>query len=73
MIINQEYKMWKKDAPHLYDFLLLHSLDWPSYSFQWLPETDTSEDLTNHYALISSNSLDPDQSQLQKIKVSLPN
>lgn len=73
MIINQEYKVWKKDSAHQYDFLIQHSLDWPSYTFQWLPETDASEDYANHYAIISSNAAEADQCQLQKIRVQMPN
>jgi histone-binding protein RBBP4 len=38
MIVNQEYKIWKKEAPYFYDLLILHSVDWPTFTFQWLPE-----------------------------------
>jgi hypothetical protein len=40
MIINQEYKFWKKEAPQAYDFVVLHSLDIPSFSFEWLPQIE---------------------------------
>lgn len=73
MIINQEYKIWKKESPDCYDFLLLHSLDWPTYTFQWLPEVHSQEDCTSLYALIALSNADPDQSQILKIKVDYPN
>lgn len=72
MIINQEYKQWKKEAPYKYDLALLRSLQWPSTTFQWLPQTQSSQDCDYHYAVICSNSLEIDQCQLQTIKVSIP-
>ena len=36
-LINEEYKVWKKNAPYLYDVVLTHALDWPSLTVQWLP------------------------------------
>lgn len=35
--IDAEYKIWKKNTPYLYDFVLTHSLEWPSLTCQWLP------------------------------------
>lgn len=35
--INEEYKIWKKNAPFLYDFVLTHALEWPSLTVDWLP------------------------------------
>lgn len=36
-IIAEEYKVWKKNAPFLYDVVLTHPLEWPSLTVQWLP------------------------------------
>lgn len=36
-LIDAEYKIWKKNTPFLYDFVLTHSLEWPSLTAQWLP------------------------------------
>ncbi|KNC71264.1 hypothetical protein SARC_16200, partial [Sphaeroforma arctica JP610] len=36
-IINEEYKIWKKNSPSLYDMVLTHALEWPSLTVQWLP------------------------------------
>ena len=35
--INDEYKIWKKNASFLYDLVLTHALEWPSLTVQWLP------------------------------------
>ena len=36
-VINEEYKIWKKNSPFLYDLVMSISLDWPSLTVQWLP------------------------------------
>ena len=37
-IINENYKIWKKNVPFLYDMVVTHSLEWPSLTVQWLPD-----------------------------------
>ena len=37
-LINEEYKIWKKNTPFLYDLVMTHALEWPSLTAQWLPE-----------------------------------
>jgi histone-binding protein RBBP4 len=43
-IINEEYKIWKKNVPFLYDLLFSHALQWPSLSVQWFPDAKRNED-----------------------------
>tara|TARA_R110002050_G_scaffold196244_2_gene331123 strand:+ start:184 stop:360 length:177 start_codon:yes stop_codon:yes gene_type:complete len=38
-VINEEYKIWKKNTAFLYDMVVTHSLEWPSLTVQWLPES----------------------------------
>uniref|UniRef100_A0A667WA29 Retinoblastoma binding protein 4, like n=1 Tax=Myripristis murdjan TaxID=586833 RepID=A0A667WA29_9TELE len=38
MVINEEYKIWKKNTPFLYDLVMTHALEWPSLTVQWLPD-----------------------------------
>lgn len=38
-MIDEEYKVWKKNTPFLYDYVMTHSLEWPSLTCQWLPHT----------------------------------
>lgn len=35
-LINEEYKIWKKNTPFLYDLVLTHALVWPSLTVEWL-------------------------------------
>ncbi|OBS58554.1 hypothetical protein A6R68_10321 [Neotoma lepida] len=37
-VINEEYKIWKKNTPFLYDLVMTRALQWPSLTIQWLPE-----------------------------------
>jgi len=43
-VINEEYKIWKKNTPFLYDLVMTHALEWPSLTAQWLP------DITRYYS-----------------------
>lgn len=35
--VNEEYRVWKKNAPFLYDVMITHALEWPSLTVEWLP------------------------------------
>lgn len=73
MLINHEYKLWKKNSAYNYDLAILHAVEWPSTTWQWLPDMELDEDgFENHYAILSANSSEPDQSELQKVKVIIP-
>ena len=39
-LINEEYKIWKKNTPFLYDLVLTNALEWPSLTINWLPTLD---------------------------------
>lgn len=36
----QNHKVWKKNAPRLYDFFLSSALLWPSMTVQWFPDKE---------------------------------
>ena len=38
-IINEEYKIWKRNTPFLYDIVMTHALEWPTLTVQWMPKT----------------------------------
>uniref|UniRef100_A0A8C9X5X3 Retinoblastoma binding protein 4, like n=1 Tax=Sander lucioperca TaxID=283035 RepID=A0A8C9X5X3_SANLU len=40
-VINEEYKIWKKNTPFLYDLVMTHALEWPSLTVQWLPDVSS--------------------------------
>ncbi|KAL3765317.1 hypothetical protein ACHAWO_010006 [Cyclotella atomus] len=36
-MIAEEYKIWKKNTPYLYDYVMTHGLEWPSLTIQFFP------------------------------------
>lgn len=42
---QQNYRVWKKNAPLLYDYLVTNSLLWPSLSVQFFPDITHMNDL----------------------------
>ncbi|GMP59244.1 hypothetical protein CsSME_00022607 [Camellia sinensis var. sinensis] len=39
-LVNEEYKIWKKNTPFLYDLVITHVLEWPSLTVEWLPNRE---------------------------------
>ena len=37
--VEEEYGIWKKNAPFLYDIMFSRNLVWPSLTVDWLPKT----------------------------------
>jgi len=45
-MVNEEYKMWKKNSVFLYDMLYGRALEWPTLTTQWLPDKRRYASLT---------------------------
>ena len=41
--VSEEYRVWKKNSPYLYDVVLSSELDWPSLTVQFLPDRQRVE------------------------------
>jgi len=54
-MIDAEYKIWKKNTPFLYDFVLTHALEWPSLTCQWLPNTRNAKHAVEHNLLLGTH------------------
>lgn len=56
-IVNEEYKIWKKNTPFLYDLVMTHALEWPSLTAQWLPDVMRPEgkDYSIHRLLLGTH------------------
>jgi len=39
-VINEEYKIWKRNSPFLYDLVVSHALEWPTLTCQWTPDKE---------------------------------
>ena len=73
-VINEEYKIWKKNTPFLYDLVMTHALEWPSLTAQWLPEVARIEgkDYSVHRLILGTHTSD-EQNHLLIASVQLPN
>jgi len=75
-LINEEYKLWKKNSPFLYDLVLSSALEWPSLTVEWLPDKKCVKDNDIDYSIqrlvLSTNTNDTEQNYLTIGQVKLP-
>ncbi|KAG7221797.1 hypothetical protein INR49_017063 [Caranx melampygus] len=73
-VINEEYKIWKKNTPFLYDLVMTHALEWPSLTVQWLPDVRRPEgkDYAVHRLVLGTHTSD-EQNHLVIASVQVPN
>ncbi|KAL7331550.1 Histone acetyltransferase type B subunit 2 [Mucor circinelloides] len=74
-LINEEYKMWKKNSPFLYDLVVTHALEWPSLTCQWFPTVEEVPDKNYKIQnlLLGTHTNDNEPNYLQIASVRLPN
>ncbi|OXH00180.1 histone acetyltransferase type B subunit 2, partial [Cryptococcus neoformans A5-35-17] len=72
--INEQYKVWKKNTPFLYDTVITHALTWPSLTCQWLPDvTDVpNSDYTSQRIIIGTHTSGQANDHLIIAEVLLP-
>lgn len=71
-IVNEEFKIWKKTVPLLYDFVHTFALDSPSLVFQWLPDYNVSQSDLEVKFLIGTNTINKSENYLKLGSVTLP-
>uniref|UniRef100_A0A672YPC9 Histone-binding protein RBBP4-like n=1 Tax=Sphaeramia orbicularis TaxID=375764 RepID=A0A672YPC9_9TELE len=71
---NEEYEIWKKNTPFLYDLIMSHALEWPSLTVQWMPEVTKpdGEDYNVQQLLLGTHTTD-EQNHLVIASVHMPN
>ena len=74
MMINEEYKIWKKNTPFLYDLVMTHALEWPSLSVEWLPGKVIPENapFSEQQLLLGTHTSDSEQNYLMLATCRLP-
>eukprot|EP00020_Sapocribrum_chincoteaguense_P008511 CAMPEP_0170748348 /NCGR_PEP_ID=MMETSP0437-20130122/9805_1 /TAXON_ID=0 /ORGANISM="Sexangularia sp." /LENGTH=424 /DNA_ID=CAMNT_0011087181 /DNA_START=101 /DNA_END=1372 /DNA_ORIENTATION=- len=72
--INQEYKIWKKNAPFLYDLVMTHAIEWPSLTLCWLPdkEAEADRDYSTSRIILGTHTSGTEQNHLLLAQVRLP-
>ena len=59
----EEYKIWKKNTPFLYDLVVTHALEWPSLTVQWLPDRveDPGKDYSTQKLILGTHTSENEQ------------
>ncbi|WUR03098.1 histone-binding protein RBBP7 [Vairimorpha necatrix] len=72
--ILEEYNIWRKNVPYLYDLMFSHALQWPSLSIQYFPESkrDEKKEKTSQRLLITTNSEMTEQEYIHIASVEFP-
>ncbi|KAF4677737.1 retinoblastoma binding protein [Perkinsus chesapeaki] len=73
--INEEFNIWKKNTPFLYDTVISHTMEWPSLTVEWLPSktpADRSTDYTTHKMILGTHTSNGDQNYLMIGQVKVP-
>jgi len=73
-VINEEFKIWKKNCPFLYDIVVTHALEWPSLTCDWLPDpfVDEEKHTIVHNLVLGTHCSEGAQNQLLLANVTLP-
>ncbi|XP_009791634.1 WD-40 repeat-containing protein MSI2 [Nicotiana tabacum] len=71
--VEEEFSVWKKNTPLLYDLVICHALEWPSLTVQWLPSpaVDNGSFLT-HKLILGTHTSDDFPNFLMVANVHLP-
>ncbi|KAK9805231.1 hypothetical protein WJX72_007327 [[Myrmecia] bisecta] len=71
-LVNEEYKIWKKNTPFLYDLVITHALEWPSLTVQWLPGKVVDEQRSKQKLVLGTHTSESEQNYLMIAEVALP-
>ncbi|EEQ39755.1 Histone-binding protein RBBP4 or subunit C of CAF1 complex family protein [Clavispora lusitaniae] len=73
-VINEEFKIWKKTVPLLYDTIHTHAMKWPLMAVQFLPKYTVSEDKNTISVnlAIGTNTSGREQDLVQVVSLDLP-
>ncbi|KAI5080590.1 hypothetical protein GOP47_0003773 [Adiantum capillus-veneris] len=73
-LINEEYRIWKKNTPFLYDLVITHALEWPSLTVQWLPDRKEppGKDYSVQKLILGTHTSDDEPNYLMLAEVHLP-
>eukprot|EP01018_Ginkgo_biloba_P032416 Gb_32820 [translate_table: standard] len=69
-MVNEEYKIWKKNTPFLYDLVITHALEWPSLTVQWLPARQ-DKDFAAQQVILGTHTSDNEPNYLILAEVQL--
>jgi len=74
-IVQEEYRVWKKNTPFLYDLVMTHALDWPSLTVQWMTDQKSvpgDSGVNIHKMVLGTHTSNGEPNYLMVAEVSLP-
>ena len=71
--IEEEYRIWKKNTPFLYDILLTKCLEWPSLTVNWMKAAHNVNDIYHKQQLVlGTQTSDQENNSLMFANVKIP-
>jgi histone-binding protein RBBP4 len=73
--VEEEFSVWKRNTPLLYDLFISHPLAWPSLTVQWLPSSPqphSHPSFNLHKLLLATHTSDEEPNYLMLAESSLP-
>ncbi|KAG4966974.1 hypothetical protein AAZX31_12G031900 [Glycine max] len=73
--VEEEFSVWKKNTPLLYDFFISHPLQWPSLTVHWLPSSPqphSHPSFNLHKLLLATHTSEGESNFLMLADASLP-
>eukprot|EP01025_Chloroclados_australasicus_P012083 TRINITY_DN15501_c1_g1_i4.p1 TRINITY_DN15501_c1_g1~~TRINITY_DN15501_c1_g1_i4.p1 ORF type:complete len:454 (+),score=49.10 TRINITY_DN15501_c1_g1_i4:32-1363(+) len=72
--VQEEFNIWRKNTPFLYDMVITHALEWPSLTVQWMPERKEypEQGYSKQRILLGTHTSDNEQNYLTLADVQLP-
>jgi len=49
--VEEEFSIWKRNTPFLYDLMISHPLEWPSLTLHWVPSTPIPYSKDSYFAV----------------------
>ena len=71
-IRRQRHLLWKRNAPYLYEFTMIHALEWPSLTVQWLPHSTKVGSCLAHGLLLGTHTSDKEPNTVMLAAMHLP-
>lgn len=70
--VQEEYQLWRKNCPYMYDFVSETALTWPSLTIQWLPDELNKEGPIPQRLLLGTHTSGEDIDYLKIASTELP-
>lgn len=70
--IQEEYQLWRKNCPVMYEFVSETALTWPSLTVQWLPDQEVTSTGINQRLILGTHTSGEDTDYLKIASTQLP-